>query len=238
MIWDVKSGRALRVIQDVVAAAIAPSGKKVMTGSNRGILKLWTIGKAEPDWVDDSMVGKIGWLAFSPDGAAFWACADPGDLSLRTANGRTARWTMNDGCMDDRFGWRPAVTPRGVVLPQHDGDSNGLAVVDLRTGRPTRFFQATPGTGPITTAAASADAKTIVAGTYFFQRVRGEPTGGQIVVWTREGHQRATLEGHKVEVRQVAVSPSGEMAVSVSRDSLVRIWDLRRGHEAEMRSSM
>jgi WD40 repeat protein len=56
-----------------------------------------------------------------------------------------------------------------------------------------------------------------------------------VVVWdARTGAVRATLSGHKDEVRGLALTPDGRTLLSASKDKTVRVWDVGSGAERAM----
>ncbi|CAG8486005.1 5202_t:CDS:2 [Acaulospora colombiana] len=58
---------------------------------------------------------------------------------------------------------------------------------------------------------------------------------GTICIWrTRDWECLKTLKGHKGRVNYLSVHPSGKMALSVSIDKTVRLWDLLVGQKASV----
>jgi WD40 repeat protein len=53
-----------------------------------------------------------------------------------------------------------------------------------------------------------------------------------VIVWdATTGAVRATLSGHKDEVRGLALTPDGRTLLSASKDKTVRVWDVASGAE-------
>lgn len=55
--------------------------------------------------------------------------------------------------------------------------------------------------------------------------------GGEICIWKADGDWELmkTMKGHKAAVNCLAAHPSGSLALSVSRDKQMRLWDLTKG---------
>lgn len=55
--------------------------------------------------------------------------------------------------------------------------------------------------------------------------------GGDICIWKADGDWELmkTMKGHKAAVSSLAAHPSGSLALSVSRDKQMRLWDLGKG---------
>lgn len=58
---------------------------------------------------------------------------------------------------------------------------------------------------------------------------------GTICIWrTKDWECLKTLKGHKGRVNSLAVHPSGKIALSVSNDKTVRLWNLLAGQKASV----
>lgn len=56
---------------------------------------------------------------------------------------------------------------------------------------------------------------------------------GNIIVWrTHDWVPMLTMRGHKGRINSIATHPSGRVALSVSRDKYLRLWDLTKGKPA------
>lgn len=64
-----------------------------------------------------------------------------------------------------------------------------------------------------------------------FRAVITGSVGGEICIWKADGDWELvkTMKGHKAAVSCLAAHPSGSLALSVSRDKQMRLWDLTKG---------
>src|SRR5690606_3795825 len=53
---------------------------------------------------------------------------------------------------------------------------------------------------------------------------------GDILIWkTNQWDQLPSLKGHTDRVNSISVHPSGILALSVSKDKTLKLWDLEKG---------
>lgn len=58
---------------------------------------------------------------------------------------------------------------------------------------------------------------------------------GTILIWrVKDWEQFGTLKGHKSAVNDMCIHPSGRVAISVSNDRTVRLWNLMTAHKASV----
>lgn len=63
------------------------------------------------------------------------------------------------------------------------------------------------------------------------RRAYSGTVGGDICVWRAEGYWEHVkgMKGHRDIVSSMSAHPSGKLALSVSRDKQMRLWDLTKG---------
>ena len=199
----------------ILACAISPDGRRLVSGSHDRTLKLWNL--------------ESGHCLYTLQGHADWvlACAvtPDGRRLVSGSNDRTLKvWDLESGdCLRTLEGHTAgvracAISPDGRRLVSGSDDCT-LKVWDLESGHCLRTLEGH--TAGVRACAISPDGRCLVSGS----------DDCTLKVWDLEsGHCLRTLEGHTAGVRACAVTPDGRRLISGSHDSTLKVWDLESGH--------
>ena len=200
----------------VFSAAFSPDGRRAISASSDGSLRLWDTKTGKEIKRLDGHTGRIWTVAFSPDGRR--VAAGGFDNTIRL-------WDLSTGREVRRFlGHTDYV--RSVVF-SHDGqhllsggDDRSVRLWNVDTGKEIRLF---PGHDHFVWGVAlSRDGK----------RALSASLDKTIRLWDVEtGKELKKLVGHKDTVMAVAFSPDGRRALSGSTDRTLKLWDLASGQE-------
>ena len=203
--------------EPVLAYAVSPDGRTVVSGDSGGKITLWRLDTEEARTLEGHM-GPVRALSVSPDGRTVVSGGQ--DRTIRLWNSRT-------GGLQNRFkntGWwvlgrvcSVAVSPDGRMVVS--GDSGGkITLWQTETGGKIRTLEGHM--GPVRSVAVSPDGRRVVSG--------GDDH--TVRLWHLDTGNARTLEGHMGPVRSVAVSPDGRRVVSGGDDRKVRLWHLDTGN--------
>ena len=222
--WDSQTG-AFRAKLDVgrdpvIAIAIAPDGRQLLSASAGGSFKVWNASQGEdrPLFSFGPFGGKMS-VAFSPDGNRFavGAVRDAGDTNLRVFDRDSAdpKFDVDFGGDLQNLAW----SPRGDLLAL--GFPFGFMLVDAATGAEVGKTQQGGGSRGL---AFSADGK-LLATASSDQVVR--------VYDVDDGTLNHQLKGHKTAVVAVAFSPDGAELLSTCEDHSAIVWSLASGERRD-----
>jgi WD40 repeat protein len=232
-VWDADGGEPIRLVHErgprglgnPIAVVFSPDGKRVVTGSGNGLVRVWDAdGSGEPTVLRGHRGFVVG-AVFSPDGSRFVTTGDDG----------TARvWSM-----------QPTREP--IVLSGHDDwvaavafSPDGSRVVTASDDGTARVWSADGSGEPIVLEGHEGR-----VGSAAFDRggarIVTTSDDGSARVWPADGSgEPIVLEGHESAVLAVAQSPDGARIATVSDDTTVRVWSadgsgepvVLEGHEA------
>ncbi|KAL3162923.1 hypothetical protein ABBQ32_009365 [Trebouxia sp. C0010 RCD-2024] len=105
------------------------------------------------------------------------------------------------------------------------GADDQLHIYDIQSQKDLGFVL-NPGEGPI-----SAVALYVPAGAAAPTHLLSGGVDGTLAVWSagRSWDCLKVMSGHRKEITSLAIHPSGKLALSTSRDSTLRMWDLIKG---------
>ena len=198
----------------------SPDGRKFVSGSQDGQIKIWKSSGDElqvvtelEDWVTS--------VRFSPDGTMLLSghkIADPHRAAVKV-------WKVDTSSLVASFTHHG--TGKNVYaaewLPDGKGFVSGgsdkrVACYLLDDDKPV--FQSDIHTGTVTGLAVHPEGKWIASGAW----------SGTVKVWeTSTGKVIRTLEAHNTRVSGLACSPSGRFLASGSRDSYLYLWGMPEG---------
>lgn len=201
----------------VHAVAITPDGRRIVSGSGNGEVKVWNLGSGEEELTfGQGSLGKPGAyaVAIAPDGRLVVSVSGFGDLKLWDLDSGREEITLSG---HNHVAKAVAITPDGRWIVSGSRDKT-VKVWNLDSGQEEFTFEG------------HAEAVNAVAVTPDGQVVVSASSDKTLKVWDltrrREVH---TLEGHTEEVRAVAVTPDGKYVLSASADQSLKIWSLDHG---------
>ncbi len=218
----------------VVAVAISPDSKTLVSASHDGRLKLWDVTTGKEQATLGEYRGCLGCVAFSSDGKtlASGAIGSPVDfpdlyqVNLWDVATGKVRGTMGDTMEMSTF-YSVAFSPDGKTLAAA-GDET-VKLWDLATKKERATLQGhtkedretTEPAYPVESVAFSPDGKTLAAASHDMT----------VKVWDVATSRRSTLQGHTHAVYSVAFSLDNKTLASSSGDKTVKLWDLATNKE-------
>lgn len=215
----------------VLAVALAPDGKLVVSGARDTTVRTWALVEGSPpsmlaDWGKGHARG-VQALAIAPDGQTL--ASGSSDKTIRL-------WSLPDGrltaTLEGHTAYVSAVafTPDGKTLvsasredtvaklPPDRQPDNTIRLWSVPEGRmQARLEGHTSGVTAI--AVAMQDGAVLASGS----RDRS------VRLWALpQGQPLATLEGHAQPVTAVAVTPDGKLLISADEDGVIVLWDPER----------
>lgn len=251
-IWDVESGKELRVLDDgssLWSADFSPDGSRVVTASQDGRPALWDAHSgALIDTLDDHD-DSVYRVVFSPDGRTLASAAADNTAKI----------------------WDTATTNVVLTLSGHTDDvrdvafsSDGMRVATASTDNTARVWHA--GTGiellrlqhgnQVRTVAFSQDGKSLITGSWDFSaavwdlatgrktRTLPDSTSPVLGIAINDRHvaiarmdssarvldldsgDTTSLAGHKGQINGIVFSPDGRRVATASSDRTAKVWDL------------
>lgn len=239
----------------VYAAAFSPDGKKAVSGSADGSLRIWDTKTGKEQRRLDGHSGRVWCVAFAPDGRRVASGGFDGSVRV---------WDLVSGRETRRFNHNDYV--RSVVFSSDGhhvlsgGDDKLVRLWSLDTGNEVRSFKghdhfvwcvALSRDGKRALSASldktvrlwdvdtgeelkklTGHADTVLSVVFSPEgrRALSGSTDKTIKLWNLEtGEVIRTFTGHKGYVHSVAFSPDGRRALSASQDNTVRLWDALTG---------
>ena len=199
----------------VLAVAVTPDGRRAVSGSDDGTLKVWDLEQGALLATLEGHGDGVNAVAVTPDGRR--AVSGSCDRTLKV-------WDLEQGAL------LATLEGHGEWGQCGGGDAGRaarrLGLVAIRPSRSGTWSRArcwrpwrAMATG-VSAVAVTPDGRRAVSGS----------DDGTLKVWDLEqGELLATLEGHGDSVRAVAVTPDGRRAVSGSDDRTLKVWDLEQG---------
>lgn len=224
-LWDVDSGRPVRLFQGhraaITAVAFAADGRRAVSGSHDRTVRVWNLETGNQLHVLSGHTEPVTCVAFSPDGKRLLSAGQDRAVLLWDADaGKELRaFTGHAGRISS-----VAFSPDGKLALSGSHDRTAC-LWDVETGRVVRVLGGLG--GEIYTVAFSPDGKTIAtAGNDRVVRLWSAATGEEL----------RRLEGHANAVIQIAFTPDGRSVLSASSqyqgpDRTIRVWDAASGQE-------
>jgi WD40 repeat protein len=217
-IWDVASGRELRVLigppDGVSAVAYSRDGKLLATAGYDGTAKLWDAASGQELRAIKGHDQAIGRIAFSPDGTLLATASD--DMTAKLWDTRSGQELRTlEGHTDQVF---DIVFSRDGTLLATASVDGTARIWDAATGKELRKLE---GTADLNSVAFSPDGA----------RIATAAEDGTATIWDgATGHPLLSVH-HAVAVNAVAFSPDGAWLATASWDKTVKIWDAASGRQ-------
>lgn len=210
-LWEVSTGKRLRVFQAFSGAVFSPDSKTLVSGVSSKSLKIWDVMSGaelksfdcDTQTVNSSLSSNI---AFSPDG----------NTLISLCVGRTIKlWDVSSGKELRSFrGENFVLSPDGRILVIKN--KSGMASWDVASGLQLKKFR-----GGFHAFAFSPDGKVLAA----------NETNSTIRLWdVASATELKTLEGHSGNVKVLTFSPDGKTLASGSLDATAKLWDVDSGN--------
>lgn len=244
----------------VYGGAFAPDGKKAVSASADGSLRLWDTKTGKELRRLDGHSGRVWCVAFAPDGRRIVSGGFDGSVRI---------WDLVTGRETRRFSHNDYV--RSVVFSQDGdfvlsgGDDKLVRLWNLATGKEERTFKghdhfvwcvalsrdgkhalsaSLDKTVRLWNVQTGEELKKMTGHTDTVLSVAFSPEGRRALsgstdktlrLWHLEsGESIMTFTGHKGYVHSVAFSPDGRRALSASQDTTVRLWDVVAGEQTRV----
>ena len=193
----------------VNAVAIFPDGKRMVSGSADGTLKIWDLGTRAELATLTGGTHMVTAVAVHPDGRRLVSASDYQTLKMREveAGAELAIFKGHTSVVT-----AVAVLPDGHWLVSASADKT-LKVWEVETG--AELATLTGHTAGVTAVAVLPDGRRLVSAS----------ADKTLKVWDVEmGAELVTLTGHTDEVKVVVVVPNGYELISASADKVLKVW--------------
>jgi eukaryotic-like serine/threonine-protein kinase len=209
-------------VEHVLVVAFSPDGRQILSGGDRGTLRLWDVATGQEI---RNFQGHNGWIvgvAFSPDGR--YALSGSYDKTVRL-------WEAATGKEVRRFEGHTsaaspvAFSPDGKFALSGGQENDGakdprLLYWDVQTGKLLRGLEGH--TETVTSVAFSPDGRQGLSAS----------SDKTVRLWDLEtGQEMRKFEGHESVVHRAVFAPDGRTVLSGSGDRTIRLWDMTTGKE-------
>ena len=202
--------------QDVRALAFSPDGKRVVTGGDDGLVKIWDAADGR-ELLSFRGRGGISGIAFSPDGRRV-ATANP-DKTATLWNASTGEEALSFHGHEHSYVTSVAFSADGARLATASLDRTAR-MWDVATGREVRAFHGH--TGGVWSVAFSPDGMRLVTAS----------DDATARVWNcGDGRELLKLTGHGRSVVSATFSADGKRLATSSSDRTAKVWDAESGQE-------
>jgi WD40 repeat protein len=199
----------------VRSVAFSPDGKRIVSGSQDHMVKVWDATNGRETLTFDSHQDVVRSVAFSPDGQRI--VSGSWDIPPKVWDATTGQETLTLG--EQNFVMCVAFSPDGKSIVGGNG-YRLLKMWDAASGEETLTLKGH--NEAVLCMAFSPDGKRIVSGGH----------DRTLKMWDiRTGQETLTLEGHTGSIRSVAFSPDGKRIASGSDDQTIRVWDAASGQQ-------
>jgi WD40 repeat protein len=198
-----------------VNIALSPDGKTVVSGDNRGAVRLWDIDTAKviAKWTEHRTI--VTSLCWSEDGQRVVSGSYDG---VRVRDAETGKTILGPLECD---GVRAALySPDETMIAVGGWDSEAIGFINIWNANTGKLVITLELTGEVYCLAWPEDGKTLISGSF----------QGKIGIWsTITWQQIAVLTGHTSIVYDITISPNECILASASGDTTVRLWNLENG---------
>ncbi len=218
-IWNAKGGTEVAALEGqptiIWSVAASPDGETLITSGYDGKIILWNVADKKPE----QTIEKKGWIrrvALAPDGKSFAAGMEDGSVMLFELPGGKELKTIKaheSAVYDVEF------SPDGNTLATCSTDK--LAKLwDLKADMPSEKAKLEGHSDAVWAVAWSKEGMLATAG-----------ADRKIKLWSSEGKEEATLEGHKDWITDARFAANGQTLATSSHDRTARLWDVKEKKE-------
>ena len=221
--WNLRTGKALDVLEGhtdwVHSVAFSPTGGRALSASADHSIIKWNVDTGEDVRTWEYHGSEVRSIVFSPNGRTALSASDDRTLIL---------WDVDNGDVLRVFEGHEWAVNNAVFSP--DGtraasvsDDRTVILWDVETGDALRVF-----TGH----------DTLVLSLAFHpddQRILSGDLSGDMIIWDARdptftvGAMTGTLQGAPEEVKTIAISPDGRLALSAGQFAHITLWNLETG---------
>jgi WD40 repeat protein len=238
--WDIKSGKLLMKAGNysenkVLAAAISPDGRQLITGSEKRIADLWDISTGKKVMTLKGYLNQVDERILTNSYMYWAALVNEAKLSPDGKYIAVGRTGNNAKIIDFKTGkvFRTLTGHDGMVISLNfskdgkylaTGGLDGKAIVwDVETGSPVRIISFPDKNLAIFSVDISADGKMLATADW----------GGYVVIWDIEtGKSLQVVSPHeRTAVYQVKFSPNGVYFISAGLDRKLKLTEIDTGDE-------
>jgi WD40 repeat protein len=195
---------------EVHGVAVTPDGRRVVSASEDGTLKVWDLAGGELVTLAGH-TAEVRGIAVTADGRRAVSASDDGTMKV---------WDLASGAeLHSLKGHSAAV--RGVAVTPDAryaisaSDDETVRVWDLTSGRSLHTLEGH--SAGVRGVAVTPDGRRAVSAS----------DDETVKVWDlSSGENLNTIEAHRAGVRSVAITPDGQRVTSASADGTVKVWDL------------
>jgi len=198
----------------VYAAALSPNGKKIVSGSVDGIVKLWDIDASKIIVKWTGHVDVISSVCWNRDGGRILSGCFDGTAMVWDAESRNTILAIKTG---HNAVFSTIYSPDEMMIASggQSGENGFINIWDANTGKLIAKLEGH--TDSVNCLAWTADGKTLISGS----------NDSSIRTWnTTTWQQISVLTGHTSPVHGIALSPNRHILASVSWDHTARLWNL------------
>jgi WD40 repeat protein len=196
---------------EVTRFCATPDGRRVISGSQDGTIKVWRIEGMTEDCTLTGHTGAIVDMDITPDGR--WLISGSADFDLWV-------WDLDGGLAPAPLLGHTSLVFAVAALPDGQrvvsgSDDGTMRVWEIEKHRELRVLDAG---SPVNALAVTPDGTVLASG----------HADGRVQLWdTSSWEVVSVLEGHESSVDGLVVSADGTRLVSLSLDGSARLWDLQ-----------
>jgi len=215
--------------QPITASALSPDGKRFVTGSQDGTLKVWNTETGKDLLTLQGHVGTVSNVAISPDGKQI---ASKGlDKNVHLWDAQTGK-RLFSVVVQLYSPVPPAFSPDSRCIAIGMGD-NSVKICDAHTDKELLLLKDDAARCTVFAAFAPDGKRIVTSGEGASAKVWDAQTGAALLTLTPTSHTPLQREGQAISqiCLNLVFSPDGKRLATESTDGSTRIWDAETGKE-------